>query len=61
MDDDSIAEIFVHPESLNEEHWDIIRALAREIMVRDKVDYLKASVLAYIEWFEMTEMDGARH
>ena len=58
---DELQQIFLHPLELKVEHWDTIRKIARIMMDEFNCDYTKAVILAYIEWFELAEMDATRH
>ena len=60
-DTNELQEIFLHPLELKDEHWQTIRKIARVVMEEYKCDYTKAIIVAYIEWFEMAEMDETKH
>lgn len=67
MDDDHdeeiqrIAEVFNEPLLLEDQYWVQIKKLARSIMDDLGIEYSKALVVAYMEWFEMAQMDLTRH
>jgi len=52
---------YLHPLELLPEHWETIRKIAHEIMTEHKYSYTMSCVIAYVEWFEMVDMDRTHH
>lgn len=61
IDDIVIDESLFDPYNMTEGQLETIRKIARVIMDDQKCDYTKATIIAYLEWLVMAEVEKIQH